>query len=70
MAQDDGAGQLSDQVSHYLEGIDFPADKQDLLRQVQAQQPNEAMVAALEQIPDGAYESAHALMQKLHAPRR
>lgn len=65
---DEGTGQLSGQVSHYLQGIDYPVDKQDLLRQVQAKQPNEAVIAALEQIPDGEYESAHALMQKFHAP--
>lgn len=67
---DEGAGQLSGQVSHYLEAIDFPAEKQDVLRQVQAKQPNEATVAALEQLPEGEYASAHALMQHLHAPRK
>lgn len=69
MEQDEGAGQLSGQVSHYLERIDFPAEKQDVLKQVQAKQPNEATVAALEQIPDGEYHSAHSLMQQFHAPR-
>lgn len=51
------AEDLAGQVPKYLEGLDFPAPKKDIVGQAQKEQANGTLVDALEKLPEGVYNS-------------
>ena len=54
-------------VSHYLQGVTFPATKQDLLRLARANHVEPTALHRLEQVADRSYGSLHDLMTTLGA---
>lgn len=50
-------------VSHHLKGIDFPANKQDLMRQVRENGADRAVIEVIEAMPDGEYQSMADVMK-------
>lgn len=56
-------------VAQYLKGIDFPAGRDDLLRQAKKNHAEKAVLDQLNQMPDEQYESMADVMKgygKLH----
>ncbi|MDQ4099082.1 MAG: DUF2795 domain-containing protein [Chloroflexota bacterium] len=53
------------EVDTYLSGINYPATKQDLLDEADAQAAREDFRAALAQIPDEQYDSPTAVSEAL-----
>src|SRR5262245_2289461 len=54
-------------MSHYLQGVTFPATKQDLLRLARANHVEPTVLHRLEQVADRSYGSLHDLMTTLGA---
>jgi uncharacterized protein DUF2795 len=54
-------------VSHYLQGVTFPATKQDLLRLAKANHVEPTALHRLEQVADRSYGSLHDLMTTMGA---
>jgi hypothetical protein len=54
-------------VSHYLQGVTFPATKQELLRLARANHVEPTVLHRLEQVADRSYGSLHDLMTTLSA---
>ena len=50
-------------VSHHLKGIDFPATKQDLMRQARNNGADRAVLEVIEAMPDADYESMADVMK-------
>ena len=49
-------------VSHHLEGIDFPASKQDLIRQARDNGAGDDVLEVIEAMPQGQYASMADVM--------
>lgn len=56
-------GQSPSNISHYLKGIDFPANKQDLIDHAEDNNAPDEVIQALQKLPEGEYESMADLMQ-------
>jgi len=56
--------QIPQQLSKYLKGLDFPADKDDVVRQAEANEANTMVVSALKKIPPGVYNSVNDIAEK------
>lgn len=55
---DQGAGKVNPiQVQKFLEGIDYPASKQDLINKAKEKGADEKVMAALERLPEQMYET-------------
>ena len=54
-------------VSHYLQGVTFPATKQELLRLARANHVEPTALRRLEQVADRSYGSLHDLMTTMGA---
>jgi hypothetical protein len=50
-------------VSHHLKGLDFPARKQDLMRQARENGADRAVLEVIEAMPEGEYESMADVMK-------
>ncbi|MGI6296384.1 MAG: DUF2795 domain-containing protein [Armatimonadota bacterium] len=50
-----------------LAGIDFPADKQSILRWIESSDGPEAVVVAANRLPDKIYDNMDALLASLDA---
>lgn len=55
-------GHSPSNVSAHLKGIDFPAEKEDLLRQVEENGAEPAVMEVLEALDEGPYESMADIM--------
>lgn len=58
---------LPDQFSKYLDGLNFPAEKQDVVEQAKANQADSKVVTALEKLPPGVYNSVNDVVEKTGA---
>ncbi|HTH16114.1 MAG TPA: DUF2795 domain-containing protein [Magnetospirillum sp.] len=56
MAQGMG-GHSPSNILHHLKGVDFPADKQDLIQQAQKNNAEGDIIDIIKQLPDGQYQS-------------
>lgn len=56
-------GQSPANVAHYLSGIDFPADKRDLVKHAKGQQAGKEVIDVLEHMPDGQYANMADVMK-------
>ncbi len=50
-------------VTHHLKGIDFPADKQALVRQAKDNRADDDVLEAIRAMPDGDYASMADVMK-------
>ncbi|MGQ9368390.1 DUF2795 domain-containing protein [Azospirillum sp. ST 5-10] len=50
-------------LTHHLKGIDFPAEKPDLVRHARAQGADDEVIGAIEAMPDGRYGSMADVMK-------
>ena len=50
-------GQSPSNITHHLKGIDFPADKDELLRHAEENGAGQAILDVLSEMPDDEYES-------------
>ncbi|WP_110651301.1 DUF2795 domain-containing protein [Salinicola peritrichatus] len=50
-------------VSNYLGGIDFPADKQDLVEHAKKNSAESDVMEVIEALPEGQYESMADVMK-------
>lgn len=57
------SGESPPNIAHYLGGIDFPADKQELVDYARGNNAEGAVIDMLEQLPDGQYGSMADVMQ-------
>lgn len=48
---------LPNELGKYLKGIDFPADKQEVVQQAESNQAEGSILDALKQLPPGVYDS-------------
>lgn len=55
------------QVSKYLDGLSFPAEKEEVVKQAEANQADAKIVAALKKLPPGVYNSANEVAEKVGA---
>jgi len=56
-------GHSPSNVAHYLKGIDFPARKEDLLRQAKDNGAEPEVIEMIENMPDAEYETAADVMK-------
>lgn len=56
-------GQSPANVAHYLKGIDFPANKQDLVKHAQSHKADEEVLDALKKMPDQEYGTMADVMK-------
>ncbi len=56
-------GHSPSNVSHNLRGIDFPADKQALIKHAQRNGAEREVIDTLEQMPDERYENMAEVMK-------
>lgn len=57
------SGQSPAHVTHYLRGIDFPVNKQDLVKHAKGQQADKEVIDVLEQMPDAQYANMADVMK-------
>lgn len=50
-------------VAHHLSGIDFPANKQDLVRHAKEKNADQEVIQVLDQMPDQDYGSMADVMK-------
>jgi hypothetical protein len=50
-------------VTKHLKGIDFPADKQDLLKHAKGQGADDGVLELMDKMPDGKYETMADVMK-------
>lgn len=58
-------GNLGGQVTQSLNMVNFPAEKQEVIRQAQEKGAGGSVVSALEKIPDGVYQNANQVAEKV-----
>ncbi|WP_349616339.1 DUF2795 domain-containing protein [Azotobacter salinestris] len=56
-------GHSPSNISHHLKGIDFPAQKNDLLKQAEQNGADEEVLDTLKRMPDERYESMADVMK-------
>lgn len=56
-------GQSPANIAHYLQGIDFPISKQDLISHAEDNNAPDEVIDLLENLPDQEYHSMSDLMQ-------
>lgn len=56
-------GQSPANVTHHLKGIDFPAEKPDLVKHAKQQGADREVLDAIEKMPDGRYETMADVMK-------
>ncbi|MFB8830978.1 DUF2795 domain-containing protein [Azotobacter sp. CWF10] len=56
-------GHSPSNISHHLKGIDFPAQKNDLLKQAEQNGADEEVLDTLKRMPDERYESMTDVMK-------
>lgn len=50
-------GHSPSNILHHLKGVDFPADKDDLIEQAQKNNAEGDILDIIRQLPDGQYQS-------------
>lgn len=53
------------QIQKYLSGIDYPTDKQNLLKHAEKGGADDAVMNALRQLPDKSYNSPVAVSREI-----
>lgn len=61
-------GKSATDISQFFQGIDFPADKDQLLERAHSERLGSDLMEALEHIPAGAYNSAADVMEGMGLP--
>ncbi|GAB3474288.1 DUF2795 domain-containing protein [Azotobacter salinestris] len=56
-------GHSPSNISHHLKGIDFPAQKNDLLKQAEQNGADEEVLDTLKRMPDERYENMADVMK-------
>jgi Protein of unknown function (DUF2795) len=56
-------GQSPAHVAHYLSGIDFPCQKDDLVEHARNNNADNAVLATLEDLPEGEYANMADVMK-------
>lgn len=56
-------GQSPSNITHHLQGIDFPAKKQDLIKHAQGKNADREVVEALEDLPEEEFNSMADVMK-------
>lgn len=56
-------GQSPSNVSHHLKGVDFPANKQDLIDQARDNGAEDDVLEMIEKMPDDDYENMADVMK-------
>jgi len=59
--------QLPGQLSKYLDGLSFPAEKEEVVKHAEANQADGKIVAALKKLPPGVYNSVNEVAAKVGA---
>lgn len=59
------AEQAAKQVPQFLEGLEFPAPKSDIIGQAEKEQAHSNLVSALREIPEGVYNSASEVAEHM-----
>ncbi len=68
MAQQQTGGRSASDIAQVLKGVNFPAQKDELVHQAEANQADSGILAMLNKIPPGAYNSIGDVMQRLGLP--
>jgi hypothetical protein len=50
-------------ITHHLKGIDFPAEKTDLVKHAKQQGADREILDVIEKMPDGRYETMADVMK-------
>jgi len=58
-----GSGHSPANVTRFLKGIDFPAQKQDLVKQAQQNKAEKVVLDEIQKMEDGQYESMADVMK-------
>lgn len=58
-------GQLPRQLSKYLGGMSFPADKDQVVRQAESKHADPGLLDALRQLPPGVYNNVGDIAERL-----
>ncbi len=61
MAQGKGGHSPTD-ITHHLKGIDFPAEKSDLVEHAKGKGADKDVLGTIEKMPDGTYETMADVM--------
>ena len=56
--------QLPDQLSKSLDGLEFPAEKEQVVQQAESNNADSHIVTALKKIPPGVYDSTNDVVEK------
>lgn len=56
------------QIQKYLKGVDYPASKQDLIRNAKKNGADESVCASLEQLPDEDFQTPADVSQAFKGP--
>jgi O6-methylguanine-DNA--protein-cysteine methyltransferase len=60
-------GQLPNQLSKYLNGLHFPADKDNVVKHAESNQADSKILGALKKLPPGVYKNINEVAQKIGA---
>lgn len=56
------------QIQKYLKGVDYPASKQDLIRNAKKNGADESVCASLEQLPDEDFQTPADVSEAFKGP--
>lgn len=56
------------QIQKYLKGVDYPASKQDLIKNAKKNGADESVCASLEQLPDEDFQTPADVSQAFKGP--
>lgn len=56
------------QIQKYLKGVDYPASKQDLIRNAKENGADESVCASLEQLPDEDFQTPADVSEAFKGP--
>jgi len=58
-------GRSPNDIAQFLKGLNFPAQKDDLVQQAESNQADSGMLDMLRHIPPGMYNSAGDVMERI-----
>lgn len=61
-------GRSANDIAQVLKGLNFPAQKEDLVRQAESNQADSGVLDMLKNIPPGMYDSAADVMERMGVP--
>lgn len=61
--------ELAGQITRFMKGLEFPAEKAEITTHAQQEQAGSTLLSALEKLPDGTYSTPDEVAERLTGAR-